>query len=163
DARNCSAKRGGIAGRRQQDDLFMCSHSPASASQNGWSLARPSGGTAMRRASAIFLVIAGGLLPCSSSPALLAGRPGATQIFRLDSTGDLSLIGVTAHTVNYRGRKALELLEAPASNSQVQAVALLKGTDFTDGTIEVDLAGAPKAGAPDGARGFVGIAFRSEA
>ena len=117
----------------------------------------------MRGASAILLVIAGCLLPCSSSPALLAGPPGATQVFRLDSTGDLSLIGVTAQTVNYRGRKALELLEARASNSQGQAVALLNGTDFTDGTIEVDLAGAPKAGAPDGARGFVGIAFRSEA
>lgn len=118
----------------------------------------------MRRVSVIFLVITGCLLPCSSSPGLPAGAgPGPTQVFRLDSAGDLSLIGVTAQTVNYRGRKALELLEDPAANSPGQAVALLKGTDFTDGTIKVDLAGAPTAGAPEGARGFVGIAFRSVA
>lgn len=29
-----------------------------------------------------------------------------------------------------------------------------------EGTIEVDLAGQPAAGAPDTARGFIGIAFR---
>ena len=42
-----------------------------------------------------------------------------------------------------------------------EALALLTGSDFTDGTIEVDLAGRPAAGADDAARGFVGIAFRS--
>ena len=68
----------------------------------------------MRQASAIFLVIAACLLPCISSPPLQAApRPGATQIFRLDSTGDLSLIGVTVQKVHYRGRKALKLLERP--------------------------------------------------
>ena len=42
-----------------------------------------------------------------------------------------------------------------------EALALLTGSDFTDGTIEVDLAGLPGAGSDAGARGFVGIAFRS--
>ncbi len=39
-------------------------------------------------------------------------------------------------------------------------IAILSGSDFKDGTIEVDLAGAPKAGAVEAARGFIGIAFR---
>ena len=40
------------------------------------------------------------------------------------------------------------------------ALAILKGTSFKDGTIEVELAGLPAAGAAETARGFVGIAFR---
>jgi hypothetical protein len=116
----------------------------------------------MRQAFAILLSIVAGLLPCNSSPASPPKRrPVPMQIFKLDSAGDVKLFGVTAQPVNYRGRKALEIREDPGSKSPGQAVALLKGTDFTDGTIEVDLAGAPVAGAPEGARGFVGVAFRS--
>jgi hypothetical protein len=40
-------------------------------------------------------------------------------------------------------------------------MALIKGSEFKDGVIEVDLAGAPSAGAFEGARGFVGIAFHT--
>jgi len=39
-------------------------------------------------------------------------------------------------------------------------MAIVQGTDFQDGTIDVDVAGEPAAGASAGARGFVGIAFR---
>src|SRR5260370_30148879 len=38
--------------------------------------------------------------------------------------------------------------------------AVVKGALFRDGTSEVDLAGQPAAGAGEGARGFIGIAFR---
>ncbi len=38
--------------------------------------------------------------------------------------------------------------------------AYVPGLDMHDGTIEVDLAGAPLPGAPAGARGFAGLAFR---
>jgi hypothetical protein len=38
--------------------------------------------------------------------------------------------------------------------------AYVPGLDMRDGTIEVELAGAPLPGAPAGARGFVGLAFR---
>ena len=39
-------------------------------------------------------------------------------------------------------------------------IAILAGPDFKDGTIEVDVAGAPLNGAPADSRGFIGIAFR---
>jgi len=39
-------------------------------------------------------------------------------------------------------------------------LALVQGPKFSSGTIEVELAGAPEATAGEGARGFVGIAFR---
>src|SRR5438128_2372677 len=38
--------------------------------------------------------------------------------------------------------------------------ALVQQLEFSNGTIEVELAGAPEPGAGEGARGFVGIAFR---
>ena len=41
-----------------------------------------------------------------------------------------------------------------------EALVLLNGVTFTDGTIDVELAGAPGAGANEGARGFIGVAFR---
>src|SRR5262249_13848886 len=38
--------------------------------------------------------------------------------------------------------------------------AVLAGPPFHDGTIELDVAGAPRADADSSARGFVGVAFR---
>ena len=48
----------------------------------------------------------------------------------------------------------------PADQAQVQQLALVEGVDFTNGVIEAEIAGVPAPGAPEGARGFVGIAFR---
>ena len=42
----------------------------------------------------------------------------------------------------------------------VGQLAVVQGLDFLNGTIEVELAGAPEPGAGEGARGFVGIALR---
>jgi hypothetical protein len=42
----------------------------------------------------------------------------------------------------------------------VGQLAVARGVEFSSGTIEVELAGAPEADAGEGARGFVGIAFR---
>jgi hypothetical protein len=42
----------------------------------------------------------------------------------------------------------------------VGQLALVQELKFSSGTIEVELAGAPEAGAGEGARGFVGVAFR---
>ena len=42
----------------------------------------------------------------------------------------------------------------------VGQLALVQQLEFSNGTIEVELAGAPEPGAGESARGFVGIAFR---
>lgn len=84
---------------------------------------------------------------------------GATTSFSLDSTRDLELIGVKAQAVTYRGRKAVHLVENPLVMSET--MALVKNTDFADGTIEVDLSGAPAPNAPEGSKGFIGIVFHS--
>jgi len=42
----------------------------------------------------------------------------------------------------------------------VGQLALVQGVEFSNGTIEVELAGAPEPAAGESARGFVGVAFR---
>ncbi|MEQ1894014.1 MAG: hypothetical protein ABL998_15845, partial [Planctomycetota bacterium] len=66
----------------------------------------------------------------------------------------------------YRGRKALHLLPPLGQEQGVdqEMVALLTDTDFQDGVIELDVAGARRAGyARDDAsafKGFIGLSFR---
>src|SRR6185295_7365543 len=57
----------------------------------------------------------------------------------------------------YRGRKAIKLSEREIN--QGIGFATLKDIDFANGTIETEIAGLPAAGAAEGSRGFVGIAF----
>jgi len=49
--------------------------------------------------------------------------------------------------------------QAQESVAGGNTIAVLRGTDFADGTIEVDVAGAPRSVAAETARGFIGIAF----
>jgi hypothetical protein len=60
--------------------------------------------------------------------------------------------------VTYRGRPALKMTEkdgAPGS-----AYAIVKGLSFHDGTIELEVSGAPSKTADPTARGFIGVMFR---
>ena len=61
--------------------------------------------------------------------------------------------------MNYKGIRAIQVVATPGA-ANATSYALLKGVAFRDGTIEVDLAGQPAAGADENARGFIGIAFR---
>jgi hypothetical protein len=85
--------------------------------------------------------------------------PPASQTFALTDTSDLMTEpGVKAEAVEYRGRKAVRLTRDATDES---TLALIKGTQFQDGTIEVDI--ATKVTTPPGGRrpGFSGIAFRA--
>src|SRR6202046_3169338 len=82
----------------------------------------------------------------------------ATQSFTLADTKDLvDEPGVKAEAVEYRARKPVRLTRDAIDQS---SMALTNGTDFRDGTIEVDI--ATKVTTPPGGRrpGFSGIAFR---
>ena len=84
-----------------------------------------------------------------------------TLVWKLDSLDKLEFVNTKPEVTNYLGRPAVRLLPLPehlAGNGEVLAV--LSGTDFKDGTIEVDVAGKPTEGASATARGFIGIAFR---
>src|SRR3954463_6858202 len=66
---------------------------------------------------------------------------------------------VSITQTTYKGRSAIKILAAPDAPNAT-SYAVVKDVMFRDGTIEVDLAGQPAAGAGEGARGFIGIAFR---
>jgi hypothetical protein len=59
----------------------------------------------------------------------------------------------------FKGRSAVQVVAA-ADAPNASSLAIVKDATFRDGTIEVDLAGQPAALAGEGARGFIGIAFR---
>lgn len=76
----------------------------------------------------------------------------------------LKLHNVKADLVNYRGRQALEVSGADAlTGSQRPGHLVIVADDFSNGTIEVTLAGQPAKDAGSAARGFVGVAFRVQA
>jgi len=79
----------------------------------------------------------------------------------IESGTGLEFVHLVPLPVTYKGHKALKLVET-AGVYNGDAVALLDGFEFKDGTIEVDIAGSPGSGSSATARGFVGVAFRSE-
>ena len=92
----------------------------------------------------------------ASLSALLAVPLAAQSADRL--TGK----NVSIAQVTYKGRSAIQVIAAP-DTPNASSYAVVKDAMFRDGTIEVEVAGQPAAGAPGGARGFIGIAFRLQA
>lgn len=77
----------------------------------------------------------------------------------------LDLVKVSADVASYRGRRAVHLRNddsaiVKGNRTGGQSLAIVKNSDFKDGTISVDLVGVPREGAPADTRGFVGVAFR---
>ena len=97
-------------------------------------------------------------LPKAVLAASLAAVPLAFPV-RAQKLDQLIPRNVALNQVTYQGRSAVQLIAAPdAANGS--SYAIVKDASFRDGTIEVDVAGKPAAGAGAGARGFIGIAFR---
>src|SRR6476620_3751303 len=61
--------------------------------------------------------------------------------------------------VEFKGRSALRVVADPTAPN-ASSYATVNAISFRDGTIEMDVAGQPAAGAFEAARGFIGIAFR---
>lgn len=73
----------------------------------------------------------------------------------------ITLHNVAVASVRHDGRDGLLVTEPPgAEDRREDKLAVLPDALFRDGTIEVDVAGRPAAGAQEAARGFVGVAFR---
>ena len=103
--------------------------------------------------------------PLTIAAVLLAAGPAVTQVrqYPLESIDGVILHNVVAAPVSLDGKKGLRLTmsdEARREQRQVEQLARIKDLEFSNGVIEVELAGAPAPDAPAGARGFVGIAFR---
>ena len=80
-----------------------------------------------------------------------AGRAASHEQFELHK--------VRAGSARYRGKSAIHLIPDPVRDND-DALAVIQGSEFRDGVIEVDVAGDLAAGHSDTARGFIGVAFR---
>jgi hypothetical protein len=118
-------------------------------------------GKAVTRLSGVLLL---GLLPVVSVGRV--SKPVVSKV-RLDATTKLDLSNADLRWVEYRGRHALKLVPLPGHehdvNEEMQAV--LAESDFQDGTIELEVAGARRHGystAEDtsGFKGMIGVSFR---
>jgi hypothetical protein len=101
-------------------------------------------------------------------PSVARSQAGRDSIGAVDG---MRLHNVTAERVRHEGksgvrvtvsedaRRRLEGLPV-VQRAQVEQLAVIEGSDFSNGVIEAEIAGAPAPGAPESARGFVGIAFR---
>ena len=91
----------------------------------------------------------------------------------LDTMDGLEVLGISEKDAipvklqsgvgSYRGRRAVRLVndDGPVGTvSGGQVLAIIKGSDFEDGTIEAEIAGFPRQGAKPSTRGFIGVAFR---
>lgn len=103
----------------------------------------------------------------ASAAAFLGQSPvgkNAAREWTFASTSGLKLVNATAQSTTYRGRHAVHLIPAPLRQGQPFSMkAILDNSEFANGTIDADVAGAPLGGAPTDARGFVGISFHVQA
>jgi len=88
----------------------------------------------------------------------------AGQTYRFQTLTGIEAVNVKPVTATYRGQAAMRLLDNQSQTApqpgESRAMALVANSDFEDGTIEAELAAAPRSGAMEAARGFAGIAFR---
>ena len=95
---------------------------------------------------------------------VLLGRGTASaqtpQSYPLESATGLRLHNVTAEPATLEGKKGLRLTLAHGASPAGEQLAVIEKLEFSSGVIEAEIAGAPAPGAAEGARGFVGIAFR---
>jgi len=120
-----------------------------------------------------------GSLSAALATLILLPSPAAAQstAVPLDSSAGLRLHNVSATPATLQDRKGLRIQLSDETRSKLQAMtpeeqqkfaqtglgeqlAVIEASDFGDGVIEAEIAGAPRPDAGEGARGFVGIAFR---
>ena len=81
-----------------------------------------------------------------------------TKTLALDSADGLIAENVTIAPVTHKGKEGIKVLGS--GGPRVEPIVLVEGVEFTNGTIEVEVAGLPSKDAGAQARGFVGITFR---
>src|SRR5262245_1669516 len=84
-----------------------------------------------------------------------------TTTIPLDNPSEMQPHNVKMEQVTYKGRRALRATDsAPASLGAILRLIILSKPEFQDGVIEIELTGETAPNAPEGARGYVGVAFR---
>ena len=118
------------------------------------------GRSAFKSASLAFAITVPLLLPQTSG--------GRARHYALESADGLRLHNVAAEPAVLQGKKGVRLTLSektlretpPQGLADIEQLAVIDGLDFANGVIEAEIAGALAPNAGEGARGFVGIAFR---
>ena len=96
-----------------------------------------------------------------------APEPQAKQ-FALETTDGLRPHNAKVEPTTHAGKRGVRVAISDEAQRRLQQtpsepleqLVVIEGTDFANGVIEAEIAGTPGPGATQGARGFVGIAFR---
>ncbi len=101
------------------------------------------------------------LIPCAASAQL--------RTLPLETAAGVTLMKAKAEPVTHQGKKGLrvtvseEALRAyTPADGELNPLAVIDDLEFSNGVIEAEIAGAPAPDAGEGARGFVGVAFRMQ-
>ncbi len=92
------------------------------------------------------------------SPYFLLAQAGKTQSWTLDDVDQVTIHGAKVSPSTYKDKKSLRV-DHIEGEGEAHFAKILE-CDFDNGIIELSLAGKPGENAGQGARGFVGLAFR---
>jgi hypothetical protein len=100
---------------------------------------------------------------------LPGGAFGQLRTLPLETAAGVTLIKSKAEPVTHQGKKGLRVTVSEEAmraytpaDGELNPLAVIDGLEFSNGVIEAEIAGAPAPDAGEGARGFVGIAFRMQ-
>jgi len=96
----------------------------------------------------------------AASAAAASAATGAGSTATARPSGAASAAASTAATPASSAAASTGATPGGAGPADVDQLALIEGVEFSNGIIEAEIAGAPAPNAPEGARGFVGLAFR---
>jgi hypothetical protein len=98
-----------------------------------------------------------------------AGVSAQVRNLPLETAEGIRLIRAKAEPATLHGKKGLRvtvseeaLRQYTPADGELNPLVVIDGLEFSNGMIEAEIAGAPAPGAGEGARGFVGIAFRMQ-
>jgi hypothetical protein len=87
----------------------------------------------------------------------------------METTAGVTLVKAKAEPATLQGKKGLRvtvsdeaLRQYTPADGELNPLVVIDGVEFSNGVIEAEIAGAPAPDAGEGARGFVGIAFRMQ-
>lgn len=98
-------------------------------------------------------------LACSLAGLIAKSQVGKT-LYPLKDTSQLKTLNVAVQAGILKQQRSVNVTDIDPQADTELRIAKLENTYFHNGTIEAELAGQPMKNASEGARGFVGIAFR---
>lgn len=101
-------------------------------------------------------------LLCFTLAMVVAQGQVTKMTFPLIDTAKLQANNVAIKPESFKNKRSVKVVDVNPENDTELRIAKLSDITFHNGTIEVELAGEPMKNSSEGARGFVGLAFRMD-